>query len=178
MDVEFQNQCRILLESTTEKHLGSYLKEKVMVEAVNKAVLGSFIRRLIQTPSFDSGPRFEDAATHLVGTLVATLAAQGQEVDFSKIVAWRTDFAKASCELYRTIRARAMKGQDNIAAARESMGATFAVYDLIRNQLGVAVRKGDVANGRHGPTIGSSVAKIAASIKDGRMVEAVANILA
>jgi len=171
MDVQFQAECRAMLEELTEKYFGA-------VPGLHKALATSFLKRLIETPSFDSAPRFEDAATHLVGTLVNVLAANGKAVDFSAVVAWKGEFAKASYELYNTIRTRTMKGQDNLTAARDNLGRTLPVYELVRRELGVAVRRGDVAEGRHGLTIGSAVSKIAAGIKDGRVIEVIAQILA
>lgn len=181
IEVDFQAEIRKLLDNTTKRFFGTYLEQKTL-EALQFALLVSLLKRLEDTTSWDSTLRFEDAFRHLSGLIVDTLVASAsEELDgnaIKAVAAWRTELSTKGADLYRSLRKQATSGQDNAAKAKENMGATYAVYECVRNDAGVAVRRGDVASGHHERSIGSSVSAIRETLRDGRMVHAMERMLA
>ena len=177
MDVKVQAAMKDHLSATLNKHLSTYL-DKSMLGALNKVAYVSLQKRLEETPSIDSTLRYEDAAKHLVGTLVDTLSnVKADSAALSGVIAWKADFAASGAKLYRTLRAQYMSKHDNLPEAKMNLGATYTMYECIRKDIGVSVRRGDVADGKHGRTVGSSVSAIVEAMKDGRIVNAVSRML-
>lgn len=180
MDVKFQAQVRVLVEEATARFFKSYVDTSTLA-LLTKTLLQSLLRRLEETTSWDSQLRFEDAFRHLSGLIVDTLASSSTQSSgdgLKAVAAWRSELSTKACELYRSLRKQATSGQDNTAEAKENLGGTYAVYECVREGAGVKVRRGDVAEGKLGRTIGSSVAAIRETIVDGRLVTAMEKTMA
>lgn len=177
MDLSFQKELRALMERLNKQYFGSLVSAEGL-PSLNKAMYISLIKRLEETPSWDSAARFADAARHVVGHIVEVLAASkdGSRA-LQSISNWQKEFTEASTELYRRLRSEATSGRDNVARAKEAMGQTFAVYNAVRWEFGVSVRRGDVAEGRHLQSIGSNVSAIVDGVRDGRVLRAVGEAL-
>jgi len=173
-DVKFQAQVRQLLNEQIKKHFGSALQGKDL-EKLQHKVFVALLKRLEETASSDSGPRFEDASRHIMGHLMETvvpLIAINPGVAAS-LGSFQKEFLEGSLSLYRSIRKATTTGNDNLADAKENMGSTIVIYQCIRGELGVSVRRGDVAEGKHGRSVGGNVSRIVTALRDGRLVKAV-----
>lgn len=171
MDVSFRSHAAELLKSTLAAHFPELSEAEL--EALNKLCAQSLGKRLDATPSMDSVPRFADAARSLVGPIVEFLAARGK--DFTPVSGFAAAFGKDAAALYGKMRdaAVAESGKD----MSEVLGKTGTIYDAVRNELGVKARKGDVAEGRSGSTVGTSISRIVEAVRDGRLMTAVEAML-
>lgn len=173
MDVKFQAEVRSLLNELIKHHFASLLKGGEVEKLQHKASV-ALLKRLEETASSDSGPRFEDASRHIMGHIVETVLAASTDAGAAAALGkFQKDFMQASLSLYRSIRKAATSGNDNLADAKEKMGSTIAIYQCIRGELGVAVRRGDVAEGKHGRSVGGNVSRIVTALRDGRLVHAI-----
>ena len=73
----------------------------------------------------------------------------------------------SSGKLYQSLREQAMSKQENSSEVKDSLGATCAVYQCIRKAIGASVRRGDVAEGKQGRSVGSSISAIVEGLRDG-----------
>lgn len=177
MDLSFQAELRTLMERLNKQHFGSLLSGDVL-STLNKTAFAAIIKRLEETPSWDSGARLADAARHIVGLVVELLVSSKNGARaLQSISEWQKELTESSTELYRRLRFEATSGKDNVSKAKECMGQTFAVYNAVRSEFGVNVRRGDVAEGRHLKSIGSSVSAIVDGVRDGRVLRAVGQAL-
>lgn len=171
MDSAFRVRCSELLASSLRTHFPDLSADELA--KVDKAASRALAKRLDATPSMDSGPRFADAARSLTGVLVDALADLGK--DFSAVTAWSKAFGKDAAELYVRMRDDAVATSG--ASKADVLGKTSRVYDAVRTELGVKARRGDVAEGRSGPTVGSSISTIVEAVRDGRLMTAVEAML-
>lgn len=177
MDLAFQKELRSLLDDLNKKYFGKLVAAESL-SSLNSSIFTAIVKRLEETPSWDSGARFADAARHLVGLVVEILAGSNDGSNALKnISSWQKELTESSTELYRRLRHEATSGRDNVAKAKENMGQTFAVYNAVRREFGVSVRRGDVAEGKHLHSIGSSVSAIVEGVRDGRVLRAVGKAL-
>lgn len=177
MDLSFQAELRKLMERLNKQYFGALLAGENL-SSLNRAAFAAIIKRLEETPSWDSTARFADAARHIVGLVVEVLASSKDGARaLQSISEWQKELTESSTELYQRLRSEATSGKDNVAKAKECMGQTFAVYNAIRSEFGVNVRRGDVAEGRHLRSIGSSVSAIVDGVRDGRVLRAVGQAL-
>lgn len=177
MDLSFQAELRTLMDRLNKQYFGSLLSGEALT-SLNKTTFGAIVKRLEETPSWDSAARFADAARHIVGHVVEVLVASKDGARaLQSISEWQKELTESSTELYRRLRFSATSGKDNVARAKECMGQTFAVYSAVRQDFGVNVRRGDVAEGRHLQSIGSNVSAIVDGVRDGRVLRAVGQAL-
>lgn len=180
LDANFQAEVRTLLEGLIEKHFSAHLSADKLAH-MQKMTFIALIKRLEHTSSMDSTPRFEDAARTLIGLIVDYLMSSSttsEEHALSTLGSFRAQFANSAASLYVRMRYQITSGQANYAQAKDQLGRTYAVYEAVRNDLDIQVRKGDVAEGKSGSSIGSSVSKIIEAMRDGRLITAVGNALA
>lgn len=171
-DVKFQAQVKSLLEDSVSKHFGSYIKGDAL-DRLNKTLSIDMFKRLEDTTSWDSQARFDDLARHLTGVIVPPLiAAKASGEALAAVGAWQSSFAQSSVALYRKLRDEMHVSGKNIEEAKENMGRTYSVYECVRKDLGVHVRRGDVAEGKHGVSIGSNVSIIVEALRDGTLLRA------
>lgn len=156
---------------STKEHLAEHLNQDALA-TLQRDLYNAFIKRIEQTSSMDSGLRFEDAGVHCVGVLVEAMMSSGASEGLSAVSAWKTDFQATATRVYREIRDTAISGGDNVEKAEKMMGSTFALYNAVRRDIGVQVRKGDVACGKYGKSVGSQVSLIVNGLKNGKLVDA------
>jgi phenylalanine ammonia-lyase len=176
MEVKFHAAVTDLLAATLRTHFASAPAEAVA--KINKAAAIALAKRLEHTASLDSNLRFEDAAKHLVGVIMDGLVAAGHAEALVALPAWKAEFASVAADLYRNLLTSTTvegKGVDN---AKAFLGRTHAMYTAVRNDVGVPVRRGDVAEGRSGPSVGSSISHIVEAVRDGRLVPTMGVMLA
>ncbi len=177
MDLAFQKELRSLLDDLNKKYFGKLVggREPLKLEQQH---LHRHRQALEETPSWDSGARFADAARHLVGHVVEILAAATMvQMSLKNISSWQKELTESSTELYRRLRHEATSGRDNVAKAKENMGQTFAVYNAVRREFGVSVRRGDVAEGKHLQASEAAFFFLPSlkGVRDGRVLRAVEN---
>ncbi|BEI81545.1 hypothetical protein CcaverHIS002_0207050 [Cutaneotrichosporon cavernicola] len=172
MEVKFKMAIVKLLNDTITKHFAAFLTPEQLVKLNTTAAI-TLYKRLNQTPSWDSGARFEDAAKHLVGCIMDALMVNDDITDLTNLPKWKKEFSNDARDLYRSILdATTADGRNDLEPA-EYLGQTRAVYEAVRSDLGVKVRRGDVAEGKSGKSIGSNVALIVEGMRDGRLMNAV-----
>lgn len=172
MEVKFKTAIVKLLNDTLTKHFSAFLTPEQLT-SLNRTAAIALYKRLNHTPSWDSGPRFEDAAKHLVGVIMDALMVNDDITDLTNLPKWKKEFAKEAGDLYRTIlHATTADGRNDLEPA-EYLGNTRAVYECVRKDIGVKVRRGDVAEGKSTKSIGSSVARIVEAMRNGTLMGAV-----
>ena len=128
-DVQIQAAVKDLLCTTLHKHLSAYLGKSKLI-ALARIAFVFLQKRLEETPSINSRPRFEDAAKHLIGVIVDTLVdTQAEGGASNAVAAWKADFAASSAKLYCSLRSEIMSGRDNLSETKENLVTTFAVYE-------------------------------------------------
>lgn len=177
--IKFQNNQTELLSAITAKHFGQFFTQ-TQLKGLHTTLVVSLIKRLEETTSWDTVSRFDDLAKHLVGVIVDALTACTKSTDgYLAISAWKEEFSTKSAELYTTLRAKVFASPAaSLEAAKQNMGNTFAVYECVRSELGISARRGDVAEGKHGPSVGTSISKIVEAMRDGRLTAAMNVMLA
>lgn len=181
MDVKFQAAVRELLETSLTRYFGKYIIEKSRMSILHKMACVSMFKRLEETSSFDTPARFDDLAKHLVGVILDNLTASNAPAEsYALLQKWKPEFVANSAKVYLTLREQMHTTAlaETLADAKDNLGRTYAVYEYVRREIGVTVRKGDVAEGKHGRSIGSNVSAIVEAMRDGRLVGAVGSMLA
>lgn len=169
---DFLSEVRSLLEATLAKHFGDSLSKSALVN-LTKACYITLIKRLEETSSSESSARFVDAASMLVGVIVEVLSTSDNPSALKAVTSWRTSFASSASQLYVSMLDDCNNAEKQVTAAKSKLGRTSSVYELIRgSDVNVAFRRGDVAQGKSGKSIGSSVSSIVEAMRDGRLVAA------
>ena len=169
MDANFQAAVRELSDNLIKQYFGSSVINNI--EILQKKVFVAFLKRLEETPSWDSAPRFDDASRHILGYIVESIG--NDSTALSKLGEFKDVFNNSSLALYRKLRKQCTSGQDNLSAAKDVLGQTISIYEHIRGDLGISVRRGDVAEGGHGRSVGGNVSRIVMALRDGRLIGAV-----
>lgn len=158
-----------LLESGLKKHFTLSAEQAAALKIKLSVAL---LKRMEQTTSADCDARFDDAAKHLIGVVFDFVIQHG--IDTAGLADWRRDFAAQAADIYRTIFTQHMSGTDRLDA-KHYLGKTYTIYETVRDI--VNVRRGDVAEGKSGQTIGSSVSNIVEAVRDGRIISAIGKML-
>jgi phenylalanine ammonia-lyase len=66
MDITFQGELQSLMERLNKQYFASFVGEKELTR-LNKILSLAIVKRLEETPSWDSGARFADAVRHIIG---------------------------------------------------------------------------------------------------------------
>ncbi|KAH7107817.1 phenylalanine ammonia-lyase [Auriculariales sp. MPI-PUGE-AT-0066] len=83
----------------------------------------------------------------------------------SALASWREDGAKRALEILRAARDGYVHG----SAAQHLGRGTRVLYEWVRGELGIKLRKGDVFSGGHqNPSIGGAVSVVYDALRDGR----------
>lgn len=170
-EIKFKDAVEDVLMSSLTKHFGPLIAGDDLNKLKRTAAL-DFYQRLNHTASWDSEPRFKDAAKVVVGDIIDAMPAKGSSLE--ALAEWKAEFGKDSGDIYRKMLASVIAAEnDNV----KYLGRTQSVYSAVRRDLDVKARRGDVAEGHSTKTVGSSISKIVEAIRDGTIVAAVGQAL-
>ena len=179
MHVTFELAVRKLSNDVVSKHLSSLFTAPGQLVQVQNKVFLALLKRLDETTSMDSAPRFDDIARHLVGPVVESLSGDSGAGALRAVQAFRADFCASALELYRSLRTEATEGkQQKVDETQASLGRTAEVYACIRGELDVSVRRGDVAAGKHGRSVGGNISRVVRAVRGGQIIAAVGRAMA
>lgn len=169
IDLTFQTALEASTPALVDVHLGGIVQPE-HVSRLSKLIAQAVFTRLESTGSMDTLARYTDAFSHASAVILEFLGtvpgARTNTYDdpITAITKWRETSTQSAVLLVRSTRDSYQHG-----SAAQYMGRTRALYEWVRGDLGVKLRKGDVyLGGPREPTIGSSVSKIYAGLRSGQ----------
>lgn len=170
--MEFKQLMRKEMLRSVNDHFGKLLQPETLT-TLSRELYSAFIKRLEDTSSMDTEPRIKDVVKHCIGILVEFMeASQAAENGLTGISAWRRELEAVAINGYRDVHNRWSEGSRSLQRAEEMMSSTSRLYKAVRQDIGVSMRRGDVAEGRYGKSIGSQVSLIAEGFKNGTIMDA------
>ncbi|GAA5949814.1 hypothetical protein JCM3765_007701 [Sporobolomyces pararoseus] len=185
MEFEFKKLHNPSIVESLKQHFGSFLSSEVELEALVSKVKKALAKRLDQTASYDLEPRWHDAFSSATGAVVEhlstspSIAATGSAAmnPLLSLNEWKLTSAQNAIALTRQVRESFWSTPSAQAPALQYLGRNKALYLFVRETVGVKARRGDVFEGKPGPTIGSSVSKIFEAIKTGKINQTLIDML-
>ncbi|GAA6059874.1 hypothetical protein JCM10212_007079 [Sporobolomyces blumeae] len=186
IEKEFIKLHNPAIVDSVKQHFGAFVASEGELDGLVSSVKKALAKRLDQTASYDLEPRWHDAFSSATGAVVEYLSAKPGAALSSSAGAnplvtlndWKLASAQTAIALTRQVRDRFWSTPSSQAPALDYLGRTKALYLFIREDVGVKARRGDVFEGKAGPTIGSSVSKIFEAIRDGRINQVLVDMLA
>ncbi|EJD46755.1 phenylalanine ammonia-lyase [Auricularia subglabra TFB-10046 SS5] len=193
IDLTFRASLAASLPDQLSAHLGAFVPP-TQIAALAKVVEDAIRTRLEHTAAMDAQARMADAFWFASAGVVEFLgssktAANGNGVSNGNgattplgfgdlpaaLAAWRAAGAAKAFELLRAAR----DGYQHGAAAQHLGRGTRLLYEFVRVELGIKLRKGDVFSGGHqSPSIGSAVGVVYDALRQGRAEPVIAQVLA
>lgn len=183
MEFEFKKLHNPSIVESLKQHFGSFLSSEAELDALVSKVKKALAKRLDQTASYDLDPRWHDAYSSATGAVVEhlssspSLASAGAMNPLLSLNEWKLTSAQTAIALTRQVREQFWSTPSSQAPALQYLGRNKALYLFVRETVGVKARRGDVFEGKPGPTIGSSVSKIYEAIKSGKINETLISML-
>lgn len=163
LEINFKSSLRPEIEALVKTHFGSLIPSESLGTLASK-ILTSFHERYSQTCSLDSIVRIPDGLQFVTHSIITVFDTHQVSIPAGVITKFQDE---ADSTIYKVLKDSREKMYENPNGdyASKYLGKTKVLYEFIRRDLGIKTRRGDVASGRHGATVGSSVGKIVKSME-------------
>jgi phenylalanine ammonia-lyase len=169
IDISFQVALEESIPNLVDIHLGGVVQPE-HISRLSQRIAQTVFNRLENNGSMDTVARYSDAFSSASSTVIDFLGrepgarANTYDDPIVAITKWREASTQLAVSLIRSTRDSYRHG-----SAAQYMGRTRALYEWVRGDLGISLRKGDVhLGGSREPTIGTSVSKIYAGLRSGQ----------
>ncbi|KAH9821321.1 phenylalanine ammonia-lyase [Melampsora americana] len=165
LDINFKSNLKPEMEGLVKSHFGTHLPSESL-ENLTLKILTSFHERYSQTSSLDSIVRIPDGLEFITHSIIRIFDDHQVSIPIGSISKFQTE---ANLMIYEVLNRSREEMYDEHHRkggeyASRYLGKTKGMYEFVRKELKIETRRGDVANGAHGPTVGSSVGKIVKSM--------------
>ncbi|KAG0143159.1 hypothetical protein CROQUDRAFT_673137 [Cronartium quercuum f. sp. fusiforme G11] len=161
LEFRFKANLRIELGDLIKSQFSALLPG-VQLGSLIDTILADFHARYSLTPSLDSIVRIPDALEATTTAIVRSFDAAKVSIAPGLISNFH---AKATGLIDQVLKQTRTEMFSSDSWASQYLGKTRVIYEFIRKTLDIKVRKGDVADGKLGVTVGSQVGRIVKSMK-------------